>query len=317
MQNADVLIIGAGPAGSACAAKLVQAGKNVILLDKSTFPRGKLCAGWVTPQVFEYLGIEPQDYPFGLTRFRSFRVSIRGFAFTLPTRQFAIRRWEFDHWLLNRSGADIRQHEARSIQLDHGRFVVDEEYSAPYLVGAGGTHCPVKRELFSGSSPRETGAMIVSLEEEFPFQPPDKTCRLWFFENHLPGYAWYVPKTGGFLNVGIGAFESSLRTRSATIRDQWRWLVEKLDREGLVRGHAFQPRGHSYFLRRDGTPARKGNAFLVGDSLGLATRDMGEGIGPAIRSGQLAAQAILQNTEYTLDSIPQYSFRSILGLTRG
>jgi flavin-dependent dehydrogenase len=64
------------------------------------------------------------------------------------------------------------------------------------------------------------------------------------------------------------------------------------------------------------TEVRIGNAFLAGDSLGLATLDMGEGIGPAIRSGQLAAEAILSGADYSVASIPRYSFPSLLGIRK-
>ena len=71
-----------------------------------------------------------------------------------------------------------------------------------------------------------------------------------------------------------------------------------------------------FFLRQNMAEIRSGNAFLVGDALGLATLDMGEGIGPAIRSGQLAAEAIIHGTDYSVASIPRYSFPSLLGLRK-
>ena len=79
---------------------------------------------------------------------------------------------------------------------------------------------------------------------------------------------------------------------------------------------SYKPAGHSYFLRQNLPEIRKGNAFLVGDALGLATLDMGEGIGPAIRSGQLAAEAIVQGKEYSVRSIPRYSVPSLVGLRK-
>jgi flavin-dependent dehydrogenase len=65
-------------------------------------------------------------------------------------------------------------------------------------------------------------------------------------------------------------------------------------------------------LHRKGTVSRIGNAFLVGDALGLATVDMGEGIGPAITSGQMAAEAIIHGTAYDPHGISRYSFPSML-----
>ena len=62
MDACDVLIVGAGPAGSACAARLQRAGLDVLVLDRALFPRDKVCAGWVTPQVFDALRLEPDVY---------------------------------------------------------------------------------------------------------------------------------------------------------------------------------------------------------------------------------------------------------------
>jgi flavin-dependent dehydrogenase len=312
MEEADALIIGAGPAGSACAKRLVQSGRRVILLDKYAFPRVKLCAGWVTPQVFRYLGVTPESYPYSLTRFRSFWVSIKGVSFTLPTKQYAIRRVEFDRWMLARTGADFRQHEVRGIRVSNGNYLIDDRFTAPILVGAGGTNCPVYRQIFQSLSPRSEDSLIVSLEEEFKYKAQDDRCHLWFFENGLSGYSWYVPKQGGYVNVGIGAHQSSLQANGTTLRSHWNLFINKLKKEKLILGHDFQPAGHSYYLRRKEQVNRFGNVFLVGDSLGLATRDMGEGIGPALRSGQLVAEAIINGNAYEVNSIPWHSIFSLI-----
>ena len=71
-----------------------------------------------------------------------------------------------------------------------------------------------------------------------------------------------------------------------------------------------------YFLNQILPGIRQGNAFVVGDALGLAILDMGEGIGPAIRSGQLAAEAIIKGTDYSVASIPRYSVPSLVGLRK-
>jgi len=67
------------------------------------------------------------------------------------------------------------------------------------------------------------------------------------------------------------------------------------------------PTGYSYYVRGALDGARIGNAFLTGDSAGLATRDLCEGIGPAIQSGQRAAHAILSGSAYTLEDITRAS----------
>ena len=316
LKKTDVLVIGGGPAGAACARRLKQGNLRSIVLDKCDFPRFKPCAGWITPQVFQGLGMDAHSYPFGLTEFTRFDISINGFKFTLPTRQYSIRRYEFDRWLLQQAESEFHVHEVREIRLENGEYSVDGEFSAPYLVGAGGTHCPVYKTFFSQSSPKRPGSLIVAMEEEFQYAAKDDRCRLWFFEDRLPGYAWFVPKKDGYVNVGLGAFASQLKRRPDTLVNHWNRLVRRLEEMGLVRGHDYKPAGHSYYLRQSVPETRIGNAFLVGDALGLATSDMGEGIGPAIRSGQLAAEAILSGRPYSVASIPRFSFPSLLGLRK-
>lgn len=316
MIHTKALIVGGGPAGAACAWRLNQRHVECLIVDKAVFPRFKPCAGWITPQVMSDLEFTRKDYPFGMTEFRSFDIEIKGIPFKLPTRQYAIRRYEFDRWLLERSGAGFVQHEVKEIQTAGGGFEIDGEFSGDFLVGAGGTRCPVFRALFEPTEPRSKDALIVAMEEEFQFDAPDQRCRLWFFDHGLPGYVWHIPKEGGILNVGIGGKAETLKTRGDTLKNHWNRLVKKLEDEGLIHDHHFQPAGHSYYLRQSLPEIRKGNAFITGDALGLATFDMGEGIAHAIRSGILAADAISLGMDYSVQSIPRYSFPSLLGLRR-
>ncbi|HQE93695.1 MAG TPA: NAD(P)/FAD-dependent oxidoreductase [Anaerolineae bacterium] len=307
MLQTEVLIVGGGPAGSACAWYLRRHHIDCLVLDREPFPRVKLCAGWIPPQVLHDLEIRPEEYPHSLTSFAAFRIAIRGIGFSLPTRQYAIRRVEFDHWLLQRSGVPVATHHVRTIERRNGAYVVDGEFSGVYLIGAGGTHCPVYRTFFRDVHPRARDTLIITQEEEFPYAVVDPHCYLWFMENQLPGYSWYVPKVGGYVNVGVGGMAETLTAHGDTIQRHWDVLVAKLEHRGLVREHPFAPKGHSYYLRQHSGAVRVDNAFIVGDAAGLATRDMGEGIGPAIKSGLLAAEAIVHGTDYSVDNIRQLS----------
>ena len=312
MIHTDVLIVGGGPAGAACAWRLRQQGVDCMILDQQVFPRVKLCAGWITPQVVRDVGLVPGEYPGSLTTFDALHLSIRGLRLPLPTRQYAIRRVEFDHWLQQQAGVPVHQHRVEVIAQQGSGYVVDGAFSAQYLVGAGGTRCPVYRALFQEASPRIENSLIVTLETEFPYPYTDARCQLWFFEHGLSGYAWYVPKVDpqgrpAFVNVGIGGGAAKLHATGDRLKRHWALLVAKLDRLGLVRGHEWRPRGHAYYLRQPRPEVRRGNALIAGDAVGLATRDMGEGIGPAICSGMLAADAIVNDTDYGVRRIAQVS----------
>lgn len=307
MESCEVLIVGGGPGGASCAERLRAHGVDCLVLDAESFPRLKLCAGWITPAVVKALDMDPARYPHRFLTFDRLRINLRGLGFWLQDAQHSIRRIEFDDWLLKRSGARVARHNVRRIVRDGDEFIVDDRFRCRYLVGAGGTKCPVFRELFRDANPRSRALQAVALEEEFAYDWKDPACHLWFFDRGFPGYAWYVPKRDGWLNVGIGGMASQLKARDEDIKSHWAHLVAKLDSLGLVRGHDFDPKGYSYYLRDQVQTVRLGNAFLVGDSAGLATRDMCEGIGPAILSGQRAADAIATGAPYTLDGIPRFS----------
>lgn len=314
MLTSEVLIVGGGPAGAACAWKLRQAGVDCRVLDQAQFPRFKPCAGWITPQVVQDVGLDPQEYargsngqPRSFTTLTASRVSIFGLNLKFPSRQHAIRRYEFDAWLLERSGAPVEQHAVRSITRREGRYLIDGKFSAKYLVGAGGTNCPVYRAIFKPHEEHHHEQLIVAQEEEFLYPHDTTDCWLWFFENRLPGYAWFVPKSNGYVNVGIGGKVERLKARGDNLRDHWSRFTAKLDKMGLVRGHSYKPSGHSYYLRQPLREPSRENAYLVGDAAGLATLDLGEGIGPAIRSGFRAAEAIISGSDYRLDKIERFS----------
>ena len=312
MLEAEVIVVGAGPAGSACAWKLNQNGIETVLLDKRDFPRQKLCAGWITPAVLKNLQLEKEEYPHGILTFRRLFFHVYGRRLPIPTRQYSVRRYEFDHWLLKRAAVPLHRHKVQDIKKENGDYIIDNAYRSKYLVGAGGTHCPVYRTFFKEINSRLSYRLITTIEEEFKYDYHDADCHLWFFENNLPGYAWYVPKADGYLNVGIGAKFQTLKKRGQTIRRHWDYFIEKLAQLSLVAGHTYQPRGYNYYLRQPLPAGHLDNAFVIGDAAGLATLDMGEGTGPAIESGLLAAKTILTGRKFTTKSITRYSLGHIL-----
>jgi menaquinone-9 beta-reductase len=312
MVHADAIIVGGGPAGSACARRLRQRGIDCMLLERRAFPRDKPCAGWIPPRVLRDLEIDASDYPHGFTTFRTLTLRIGRFRIPVPGRQHAIRRVEFDQWLLARARVPVHRHGVASIVRDGDGFVVDGSFSGRFIVGAGGTSCPVYRTFFRTRHPRPLGALVVTRQEEFACSPATDECLLWVWKG-LPGYAWYVPKAGGYANIGLGAAATKLKAGASDLRAHWEHFVERLEREALVPPGRHQPATHAYYLQHRPGPVRSGNAFIAGDAAGLATLDMGEGIGPAIRSGILAADAIATGGDYSLESIPRYSRGTIVG----
>jgi len=306
MIYSEVIIVGGGPAGSSCAKKLKEKDVECILLDSKKFPREKLCAGWITPKVYKILELD--SYPYSITEMNEIGVSIFGFNKKYKKLQYAIRRIEFDDWLLKRSKVKVYTHKVIDIKQDKKGYIIDNKYRCKYLVGAGGTNCPVYKTFFKEISPRNEKLKAVAIEEEFSYKILDKTCRLWFLENKLEGYSWYVPKKEGYVNVGIGQIGSK-----GKIQDQWKYFIKRLEELSLVKNHKYKPKGYYYYVRENKTITQINNAFITGDAAGLATRDLAEGIGPAVESGILVADSIFKGTKYSVKSICKRSNTSLSG----
>lgn len=303
MERADVLIVGGGPAGSSCAETLVAAGLDVLVLDRLAFPRDKPCAGWITPEVVAALRLDLGEYARDRTlqpisRFRIGRIGGRpaDVDYGAPV-SFGIRRCEFDAFLLRRSRAPARLGEAVADLRREGReWVVNGRFAARVLVGAGGHFCPVARAL-NGPPPR--ASTVVAREIEFRLEGEAlAACRVegerpeLYFCPDLRGYGWCFRK-GSHLNVGFGRLgERALPVRVAA-------FVEWLARAGRIARPPDEGwRGHAYVVRESRPRRVAGDGVLLaGDAAGLAFPASGEGILPAVASGQLAAEAVLQERD--------------------
>jgi flavin-dependent dehydrogenase len=319
MRHVETIVVGGGPAGSTCARLLTARGRAVLVLDKAQFPRVKLCAGWITAKVLRDLEFTADDYPHPILRLdirtHLFGVPLALNWFPTPGPDYSIRRVEFDAWLLARSNAEVIEHDVRKIRRDGDRIIVDDTFSCRYLVGAGGTMCPVRREMFPEG--RRKSRQIVTLEKEFEYPRRDDLCHLYFFRRGLMGYAWMVPKGNGFVNIGLGGKAKYFRSSGTKIHDHFRAFIADLVRAKKLdpaTARNLQEVGHPYFLFTQGGDVKRDNCFLIGDSAGLATVDLGEGIGPAVESGLLAARDILGTGEYHKGAISVFSFT---GLVRG
>jgi flavin-dependent dehydrogenase len=116
-----------------------------------------------------------------------------------------------------------------------------------------------------------------------------------------------VPKENGYINVGLGGKAEKMKLAGQRLQDYWNGFTKKLADDALIHDADYEPTGYSYYLRGNVDVVRNGNALIVGDAVGLASIDMGEGIGPAVRSALLAAGAIMNNDEYDLKKLVRFS----------
>jgi len=310
METCDVLIVGGGPAGSSCAWKLRQSGVDVVLLDKCRFPRNKVCAGWITPQVVDELELPMDNY-----RQHGILQPITGFLTGMIGRReietsynrvvsYGIRRFEFDDFLLRRANVRLRLGEDfRSIRRENGDWIVNEDVRSRIVVGAGGHFCPVARwfcpdERTTHDSEAEratTPPTVVAQEIEFEMtERQQQECSVHadrpelYFCHDLKGYGWIFRK-GNYLNIGLGRENEPRLTKHVS-----EFLQTLIDGNKIPADAPEHFQGHAYRLRT--VPPRstsQTNVVLIGDAAGLADRHSGEGIYPAIKSGLLAARCII------------------------
>ena len=299
MDRCDVLVVGGGPAGASCAWRLRRAGLDVVVLDRARFPRDKVCAGWVTPQVLTALEIDLDDYARGRTLepVTGFRVGIIGQARDTTIRygrpvSVGIRRCEFDDYLLHRSGARLcTGGPVTSIARDGHAWIINGSLRTPMLVGAGGHFCPVARRLNPEDRPTAVVAaqeIEVPLTQVRPGRHFDPKLVALYFSRDLTGYGWCFRKQG-FVNIGFGQDEGAALPKAVES------FVAFLGERDIVQPDpAWRWHGHAYRVYPDRRRRVAGDGvLLIGDAAGLAYPESGEGIRPAIESALLAASTII------------------------
>ena len=298
MERADVLIVGGGPAGSACATALASQGRDVLVLDAATFPRDKPCAGWITPEVLDEIPFSIESYAKQhvaqpIERFRVGRIEGKDVEidYGAPV-SYGIRRCEFDAELLRRSGARVQGGvRVNKVERGQGGWILNDAFAAPVVVGAGGNFCPIARHL--GGAPDDS-ALVVAREVEFPMSDAaagscavqEEQPELYFCPD-LKGYGWCFRKKN-FLNIGLGRVDR--RHLSEHVEAFVAFLLRRR-RVQDVPGEGW--RGHAYRLHsgRSGPVTGEG-IVLVGDAAGLAAPASGEGILAALVSGRIAGESI-------------------------
>jgi geranylgeranyl reductase family protein len=308
-NSADVIVVGAGPAGSTAAYRLAAQGASVLLLDRAAFPRDKPCGGGLTLRGVRQLpfSVDPvvEDVIHRLV------LRLRFDSWTEVTSKEPVilmtQRRRLDAYLLEQAGevgAEVRQGvRVRSATQDASGVEVvcegGERIRGRFLVGADGA---------TGVSRQALGAVVehsfaVAMEGNVSYDDYDPTPyrgRALLEVGVIPGgYGWVFPK-GDHANIGVGGYIS----QGPALRDE---LARLCRVHGVAPDRLRDIRGWRLPIRRADAVTARGRALLVGDAAGLVDPLSGDGMFEAFTSSRLASEAVMDALAGRAPSVDPYS----------
>ncbi len=327
-READVIVVGAGPGGSAAAFHLARHGLHVELLEKSEFPREKVCGDGLTPRaVKQLIGMGVDTSADGWVRNKGLRVIGGGIRMELdwpdlasfPNYGLTRTRMDFDEILAKaavKAGAHLRTstNVTGPVLDDAGRVVgvtatsgADKEpveFRAPLVVAADGVSG--RFALALGVAKREDRPIGVAVRRYYhsPAKHDDDYLESWLEltsreggDTLLPGYGWLFGMGDGRVNVGLGVLNSSTafgKTNYRTMLTDWLSTTPPewgLNDEANADGPIL---GAALPMGFNRVPHYTRGVLLVGDAGGMVNPFNGEGIAYAMESGEMAAEVIVQ-----------------------
>ncbi len=320
--TSDVLIVGAGPAGTAAAIEAVRSGLSALVVDKATFPRPKCCGDGLTTSALrhlEELGFEPNSLPSWkqIERFTLSSPGGRQRSYPLPQvgglYAAVARRSELDAELVSlarRAGAQVLENTAVVDVVQPSDDLGDSQVTATvqqgdvtmtirstFLIAADGMWSTI-RKLTSTQSAGYRGDWHAFRQYYVDVEGPAADgLMVWFEEDLLPGYFWSFPLGDGAVNVGFGIIRGEGGKQVQRMKTLW---PELLKRESI--GNALGPdarpeeahRAWPIPARLGHLPLSDGRIIFVGDAAAATDPMSGEGIGQALETGRLAVSSIVQ-----------------------
>ena len=307
-----VLIIGAGPSGTACAATLHRLGHDVTVVDKATFPRDKCCGDGLTTnalRILDQMGFDPSRVPDWQVTSDVVVHSPTGRTIELALPDvggvFAAiaPRAQFDYALVQHcrdAGITIQEgHAFVSLSETDTSIVVEVEGLPPvtvdYVVAADGMWSPVRKSL-GMSTPGYLGEWHAFRQYANNVTGSAKhRLHVWFEKDLLPGYAWSFPLQDGRVNIGFGILRGG-KYSVQQMKDLWPNLLARKHIAGALGSGVVMEDRHTAWpipARVTSAPLSSGRVLFIGDAACVTDTLTGEGIGQALLSGQLSAQAIV------------------------
>jgi flavin-dependent dehydrogenase len=313
-RHPDVLVVGAGPGGSAAAKCCAEAGLKTILIEKKTLPRDKVCTGmimgrWAFDLIQALFGEIPASILTSPAELIGHRLYVPGTdVHTLKAHTLLTWRKDLDHWFVDQarnSGVSIEENaRATCIAPDGDRIRVDLMKNTPhtlyprFVIGADGATSIVRKNVFPELSVSYSGPVRVWYQGRLTL---DENFIHWFFPKRLPRPRFNINQKDGYIlleGAGVKALSEEIENTLSPYGFDPRWKPYKKDGCAIALLH--QPLIDGRF-----SPAR-GNVLLVGDAAGLILPITFEGIGSAIKSGIAAARSIVESLGGKEDAAPIY-----------
>jgi menaquinone-9 beta-reductase len=328
-ENYDLIIVGGGPAGAAAALYAGRRGLSVLLLDKETFPRDKVCGDALSgksvtilqelgllEKVARLQGAPVHEVVFGSPSHVDARIDLRRYDHTdiltgktMPMEGYVIRREIFDHFMFEEArGSAQRVIEGFTVQEVlrqdgtvcgvKGRVEASGEqfsFGAKLVLGCDGFNSIVARQ--TGLYSHDPLHMVVALRQYWQgVGGLTDQIELHFVDEVLPGYFWIFPLENGGANVGIGMLHRYIKRRGVNLKEALAKVVSRPPFAERFAGAtpSEQPVGWNLPV---GSQRRRsyGDGFmLLGDAAGLIDPFTGEGIGNALYSARFAVETAVE-----------------------
>jgi flavin-dependent dehydrogenase len=292
MKQVEVLIIGAGPAGSVCGSLLKQDGVECLLVDQATFPRDKVCGGGLTVKAWRLLDMLLPGITYDYRPITRMRCQFENDPVCEFQSEYAIRmtrRKDFDYTLLqyyqNHGGQFLKGSFARFEQQANGRVLVTlksgEQILCRYLVGADGANSLIRRQIHG--EPKLHALFL----EQFSEGEKDDDVFVHFSSNYKPGVFYKFSSIGRDM-YGYANLESNenVPRHKANFR-------EVLTKFGVEEGRIC-----GAYIPLNTVPHTADNVILIGDAGGFANKLTGEGLYDAFKTAANAKRAIVEGKSF-------------------